>query len=160
MLNENLHQALNRQLNDELYAAQIYLALSAYLDDQQFRGMASWARGQAQDERRHMRKMYDYINDRGGRVKLSALPAPPGAWGSPREAFAAAFEHEQQLSEQIGQLAALAREQGDHTTVDFLQWFVKKQADEEAELRDIVAQLDRVGEDPTGMLLLDRELAN
>ena len=158
MLIAPLQDALNQQLNEELYSSNLYLSLSAFLDDESLGGMAAWMRRQAHEERKHMMRFYEYIKKRGGRVRPSGLPQPPTEWSSAREAFETALAHEELMSQHIGDLANLAEAEKDRATSGFLRGFVATQAEEEATLRDIVAKLRVFGTDPSGLLSMDRHL--
>ncbi|GAB4574285.1 MAG: ferritin [Anaerolineae bacterium] len=158
MLSEKMEKALNDQVNAELYSSYIYLAMAAYLEDQNLPGMAQWMRLQSDEEMLHARKFYDYIIERRGRVKLAAIPEPPVAWDSPLAAFENAFEHECYISGRINDLVTLAVEERDHATNSFLQWFVDEQVEEEASVDAVVQDLKRVEGVPAGLFMLDREL--
>ncbi len=158
MLSAKMEQALNEQINAEMFSSYIYLAMAAYFEDQNFPGMAQWMRMQADEETFHAMKFYDYIIERHGRVKLAALDAPPVDWDSPLAAFENAFEHEQYISGRINDLVTLAIEERDHATNSFLQWFVDEQVEEEASVDAVVQDLRRVADFPAGLFMLDREL--
>lgn len=159
MLTASLHDALNQQLNEELFSSNLYLSLSAFLDDRSLEGMAKWMRRQAHEERKHMMKFYEFIRKRGGRVRPTGLPQPPTDWGSAREAFETALAHEVKMSQHINELVNLADAEKDRATSGFLRGFVATQAEEEATLSDIVAKLGAFGTDPNGLLSMDRHLS-
>jgi ferritin len=158
MLADNIEKILNTQLNEEIYSSNLYLSLSSYLETKNLRGMASWMRSQSKQEHDHMMRFYDYLIDRGGCVITKKIPGPPIDWDSPIAAFGAAFEHEKKLSRHIGKMADMAQKEEDHATYNFLQWFINKQSEEEASFRTIIGQMTLIGDDPHGMLMLDREL--
>jgi ferritin len=154
-----MQQALNEQINAEMYSSYIYLAMSAYFEDQNMSGFANWMRRQSEEETVHAMKFYDYINDRHGRVTLTALEAPPAEWDSALAAFEAAYEHERYISDRINKLVDLALKESDHATNSFLKWFVDEQVEEEASVDLVVQDLRRVEGFPAGLFLLDRELS-
>ena len=158
MLSEKMQQALNDQINAEMFSAYIYLAMVAYFEDQSFSGFASWMRMQSDEENIHAMKLYDYIIERQGTVTLQAIEAPPATWESPLAAFEAAFEHEQYISGRINDLVTLARAENDHATDSFLQWFVDEQVEEEASVDAVVQDIRRVADFPPGLFMMDREL--
>ncbi|MCX8197623.1 MAG: ferritin [Candidatus Micrarchaeota archaeon] len=134
-LKKNVEAALNRQITHELEAWHVYLSISAYFETQSLLGMAKWMRKQADEEMKHAMKIFGYINERGGAVRLEALPAPPSSFSSPLSAFEAALAHEQKNTENIEKLADLAEAEGDKATVSFLKWFIDEQVEEEDSAR-------------------------
>jgi ferritin len=159
MLKKKVERALNEQLNEELYSAYMYLSLAAYFRDGNYDGFGGWMRAQAQEEVEHGMKFYDYINDRAGRVTLAKIDAPPTDWASPEAAFEAAWEHEKKITGLINDLVDLASKERDHATHQFLQWFVVEQVEEEDLVGSVVHKIKMVADSPSGMYILDRELA-
>ena len=159
MLKERIEKALNEQLNAETYSAYLYLSMAAYFEHKGLKGFANWMETQALEELTHAKKFYDFINERGGRVKLDKIDAPQTEWKDPLDAFNAALKHEEYITSRINNLAALAEEEKDRATIIFLQWFVSEQVEEEANVKDIVDKLELVKDSPNGIFMLDRELA-
>lgn len=158
-MKEKMQDALNGQLNAELYSSYLYLSMSAFYRSMDLGGFANWMRVQAREELMHAMKIYDYINERGGRVTLSQVKGPPTEWDSPMHAFEHVLKHEQKVTGLINGLVDLAIEEKDHATNNFLVWFVTEQVEEEATANDIVQKLKMVGTEGSGLLLLDSELA-
>ena len=158
MLSKKVEEALNSQINAELYSAYVYLSMSAYFEDQDLAGMAAWMRAQAQEEAAHAMKIFGYIYDRGGRVNLAAIDGPQTEWDSPLGAFEAAYKHEQHVTSLIHKLVDLAIGENDHATKNMLDWFVDEQVEEEASASAIVQRLKMIGDHTPGLLMLDREL--
>ncbi len=158
MLNNDIEKALNAQVNAEMYSAYLYLSMSAYFQSKSLGGFASWMRVQAQEEMVHAMKLYDFINERGGRVILEPIEAPPTEWDSPLATFEAVYEHEQKVTGLINELVELALEKHDHATNIFLQWFVSEQVEEEDSANDVVEKIKLVGDAKGGLFMLDREL--
>ena len=158
MLNERMENALNEQHNAELYSGYLYLAMSAWFQSVNLSGFAAWMRVQAQEELVHAMKFYDYINERGGRVTLKTIDGPPSEWESPLAAFEGAYAHEQKVTGMINDLVDLAREEHDHATEIFLQWFVTEQVEEEDSANEVVQKIKLMGEASGGLFMLDREL--
>jgi len=159
MIDGKMQEALNGQINAELYSAYLYLSMSAFYESQDLRGFANWMRVQFQEELAHAMKFYDHVNNRDGRVTLQAVEGPPPEWDSPRAPFEAAYQHEQKISGMINELADLAIQLRDHATHNFLEWFVAEQVEEEAAVKEIVQKLKLVGDSGEGLFLIDRELA-
>jgi len=152
-------KALNKQVNREIYSAYLYLSMSARSTYKELKGFANWFMVQYQEEMTHAMKIYDYINDQGGQVKLMAVERPPTEFGSPLEMFEKTLEHEKFVTRCINDLVNLAIEEKDHATKTFLQWFVTEQIEEEANDNDIIAKLKLVGKEGNGLFMIDKELA-
>jgi len=158
MLKEKMEQALNEQINAELYSSYLYLSMAAYFESKNLKGFANWMMVQAQEEDFHAMKMFGFVNDRSGRVHLKAIEGPPTEWDSPLAVFEAVYKHECHVSELIHKLVDLSLEMSDHPTNTFLQWFVTEQVEEESNADDIVQQLKMIGNDGHGLFMIDREL--
>jgi ferritin len=159
MFSEKIQQVLNKQLNCEFSSAYTYLSLAAYFEDLDLNGFAHWMKTQYQEELLHAERIYTYINDRDGRVSLQALEAPRSEWDSPLDAFKCALEGERALSEMIYGVVDEALQERDHATHTFMQWFVNEQVEEEAVVRDIISDMERIIESRDGLFLMDRDLA-
>ena len=159
MLSKKMEAALNEQLNKEIYAAYLYMSMSAYSTHIGLKGFANWFMVQYQEEMMHAMKFYDYINDQGKQVKLMAIDAPPTEFTSPLDMFEKTLKHEQFVTKRINDLVDLAIKEQDHATNIFLQWFVTEQIEEEANDNDIIAKLKLVGKKGDALLMLDKELA-
>lgn len=160
MLSETMRNALNQQVNEELESSYIYLGMAAYFGSLNLMGFANWMHVQVEEERAHAMRFYRYLYDRGERVELLPLAAPPLEWDSPSAAFKAALEHERKISGLINNLMDIAVSEKDHPTQSFLHWFVMEQIEEEANVDDIIQRLRLVGDSPTGVYILNQELAN
>jgi ferritin len=160
MLSAKLQDAMNKQINAELFSAYIYLSMSAYFEDKTLRGFANWMRVQAQEEVGHAMRFYDFIVDRLGRVLLEPIAKVPTEWPSTLAAFESAFKHEQKVTGMINDLMALAIAEGDHAAASFLKWFVDEQVEEESQADEIVQQLKLAGDNGAALLILDREMAS
>ncbi|HPA44778.1 MAG TPA: ferritin [bacterium] len=159
MIDKKMQNAINDQINAEMFSAYLYLSMSAYFENTSLRGFANWMRVQAQEEMVHAMKFFDYVIERGGRAVLKAIEAPADEWASPVAAFEAAYEHEQKVTARINKLVDIAVELRDHATNAFLQWFVTEQVEEEASASEIVDKLKLIGEARGGLFMMDRELA-
>jgi ferritin len=158
MLQDSVQQALNAQVKHEFYSAHVYLSMCAWFEDQGLPGFATWMRMQYQEELTHGIKIFDFINDRGGKVVIEGIDAPPTEWKSPLAVFEAAYESEKSVSRSIDDLYKLADQENDHATKVMLQWFITEQVEEEASVSLVVDRLKLAGDDSSAMLVLDEQL--
>jgi len=159
MMSPKVEQALNDQVHAEFYSFYLYLAVSSHFKTIHLDGFAHWMHVQAQEEFAHAMKLVDYLNERGGTVRLQAIDAPPASWASPVEAVKAVLEHEQYISQRINDLVDIAVEVRDHATTVLLHWYVNEQVEEEATADTLYHQVGMLKDSPHGILMLDRELA-
>ncbi|RJO71512.1 MAG: ferritin [Myxococcales bacterium] len=159
MLSDKMVKDLNDHLNFELYSAYVYFSMAAYLDNHDLLGAAHWMRIQVQEELTHVQRFYGYINDRDNRVVLQPVKGPATEWASVEAVFEDALKHEREVSSRINRLVDLATKEGDFSTQNFLQWFVKEQVEEEASVKQVLQQVRLAGKDGQGILLIDRDLA-
>ena len=159
MLKEKMLKALNEQINAEMYSSYLYLSMESYFQSISLTGFAAWMRGQVQEELFHGMKMYDYVCERGGRVSLETINKPDSSWKSAQAAFKHILKHEQLVTSLINDLVDLAMKERDHATLNFLQWFVAEQVEEEASVGEIVDKLKLIKDDTSGLFLLDAEMS-
>ena len=158
MVSEAMEKALNAQFNAELYSGYLYLAMAAYFEDNDYSGFAAWMRVQADEELEHGMKFYDYILRRGAKVNIEAIAKPETEWESPLAAFEQALSHERYVTSLINDLVALAREEKDFATDNFLQWFVEEQVEEEENAMELVAKIKLADGDNRLIYELNKEL--
>jgi len=158
MLNEAMQEAVNEQINNELFAMYSYLSMSAYCEHKLLRGCARWMRLQSQEEYGHAIRLYDFLIARQGRVKLKPIAQPQSDFASVPEVFQKAFEQEQVVTQQINALYELAFKEKAFAALVELEWFINEQVEEEKTARDIVYKFELVKNDPAALLDLDREL--
>lgn len=158
MLSKAMQDAINEQINKELYSSYLYLSMAAYFESTGLPGFATWMRAQSQEELEHALKFFDYVNERGGRVELDAIEKPTVAWESPLAVFEATYEHEQMVTALINNLYKVALEENDYASQVMLHWFIDEQVEEEASVSQIVDSLERVGDKGQGLIMLDRAL--
>jgi ferritin len=158
MLNDVMQDAVNDQINRELFAMYSYLSMSAYCEHTQFRGCAHWMRLQSQEEYGHAMRLYDFLIARQGRVKLRPIAEPQIEFASLPEVFQKALEQEQEVTQQINGLYELSFKEKAFAALVELEWFINEQVEEEKSARDIVAKFELVKNDPAALLDLDREL--
>lgn len=158
MISDKLQDAINEQINKEIYSAYLYLSMSAYFDSENLPGFANWMNVQYQEEMTHAMKLYNYLHERLGRVKLKAIDGPETEWKSPLACFEAVYAHEQKVTGLINDLMDLAIEEKDHAAKGFLQWFVDEQVEEEASADEVVQKIKLMKDMPGAMYMLDKEL--
>jgi ferritin len=158
MLSEKLQKALNEQINNELYAAYQYLAMAEYFAARNLDGFAHWMRLQREEEIGHAMKIFDFVIDRDGHVRLGAIAAPAAKFTSPLDVLKKALEHERAVTEKINGLYAAAKKENDYPTEALMQWFVLEQVEEEASALKVVERLEMAGDDKAALLMLDREM--
>lgn len=160
MISQKMVDALNGQVNKEMFSSYLYLSMSAYFDSKNLSGMSQWMKLQAQEEYEHGMKFYDFILRVGGDVKLGAIDAPQTEWDSPLQIFEDSLDHERFISKSIHELMDLAISESDHPTKSFLQWFVDEQVEEEDTVQQIVESFKMIGESKGGLFMFDRELGS
>jgi ferritin len=158
MLDKKMEDAINKQLNAELYSSYLYLSMAAFFESKDLPGFASWMRVQAQEELSHAMKFYDYLVQRGARVSLTQIEEPPTEWESQVAVFEHVYEHEQMVTGLINDLVDLAVSLGDHATNNFLQWYVAEQVEEEESASGVLQKVKLAGDAPSGLFMLDSEL--
>ena len=150
MISTTMATALNEQIKWEMYSANLYLAMSAYLQDAGLTGFSHWMRIQYQEETAHALKFYDFLLSRGGQVTMLSIDAPDANWSNILEIFEETLSHE---------LVHLAKEERDFATDIFLQWFVTEQVEEEETVKDIISKLRMIKGEGQGMLVLDKDMS-
>ncbi|MBN1156834.1 ferritin [Candidatus Woesearchaeota archaeon] len=158
MIKKKILDALNKQINAELYSAYLYLSMSAYFESKNLKGFAHWMRKQSKEEQTHAMKIYDHIVERGDLVNLTSIGAPTADWKSVQAVFEHAYNHERKVTGMIHDIVEAARAEKDYATEAMLQWFVNEQVEEEAQADEIVQKLKMNGESKSGLLVLDHHL--
>ncbi len=159
-MDKKILDALNEQMREELNSAYLYLAMSSDMKFKNLNGTSTWFQIQAQEEIAHATKFYNFIHDRGGQPELPAIEKPQVSWSSLVEAFEATLNHEKYITGCIDKLVDMARENNDHATETFLQWFVTEQVEEEATADEVFQQFKYLGDNPHAIFMLDRELGS
>lgn len=144
-LSQPITEALNAQMTKEAHASQIYLSYAAWADDAGYAGIANFLFRHAQEERNHMMKVLEYILQRGGKVKVEAIPAPPANPSSIQNCFEKVFEHEVDNTNAIYRIVKMSHDEGDWITWNFMQWFVKEQAEEETLAMNLLDKIKIAG---------------
>jgi ferritin len=157
-MNQTVFEAINEQINSEFKASYTYLAMAAYCDRQKFLGAAKWLRLQAEEERLHGLKLFDFVLARDGVVQLRSIDEPKSTFDSLPAVFEQALQHEQNVTVQINSLYELCFREKAFAEMTELQWFLTEQVEEEKSAREIVAKFRLVKGDPAALLDMDREL--
>jgi ferritin len=160
MPSKKLEQAINEQIQRELYSSYLYLAMAVYCEEINLDGFAHWMLSQSEEERGHSMRLFNYLHSRGGRVVLQAIPQPPSKFKSPKKMFEEVLKSEQSVTKEIHKLYVLAKKESDHATEVELQWFIQEQVEEEKTAQDILAKLAMVGDQPAALLMMDRSLGS
>ncbi len=158
MISKKMVEALNEQINKELYSGYLYAAMSSFASSRGMSGVANWFNIQAQEEVSHAQKFYAYVNSQGGRVVFKAIDEPPQEYSSVAALFEKTLEHEKFVTSLINDLVSLSKEEKDYATEVMLQWFITEQIEEEENASEILNKLKMVGEDGNGVFMLDKEL--
>ncbi len=158
MLSKKLLDAINDQMNFEIYSAHIYLGMAGYCADLGLSGFENWFLVQYEEELFHAKKFYGYINEKGSRVAVKGFEDPVNEYGSLLEVFETALSHEQKVTARIYNLMDIATDEREHATKSFLQWFIDEQVEEESNVSDLINKIKLVKD--SGLYLLDQELAN
>lgn len=158
MLNKKVEEALNAQINAEMWSAYLYLSMSAWCHSNGQPGMGHWFQVQFKEEQAHAQIFFNYIVQRGGKVTLAPIDAVPAEWESPIDAFRAALAHENKVTGLINSLFALSLSENDFATQSMLKWFIDEQVEEEENVRNIIDNLTMIKDNGYGLYMLDKEL--
>jgi len=159
MISKRLEEAVNAQINAEMWSAYLYLSMSSYCYNAGYTGMANWFAIQFKEEQDHAQIFINYLQSRGGRVLLRAIDAVDTEWASPLAAFEHTLQHEEKVTSLINNLMAIAVEEKDFASQSRLQWFIDEQVEEEENATDIIQKLRMLNGNGYGMYQLDQELA-
>lgn len=158
MISENITKVLSKQINEELFSAYLYLAMSSDADRKGLKGFSNWMRAQAQEERFHATKLYEYMLERGAKPTFFDIKAPSKSeWATLTEMFDDALKHEQHITALINNIAYESHNEKDYATNSFIQWYVNEQVEEESSVEEILGTLKFVKEDPSAVFNMDRE---
>lgn len=159
MISKKLQNVINEQINKEFYSEYLYLSMAAYLEDKGLSGLANFMIVQAEEERFHAMKFFDYVNERGGRVILEEIKKPKIEFNSALDVFQKSLDHEEFVTKSINELMDVAIEENDHAAKSFLNWYVDEQVEEEDTFGDLVNRLTLIGGEGNGLINLDKELS-
>jgi len=159
MLNAKVHELLNSQINKEFYSAYLYLEFSNYFKAKGLDGFSNWYMIQAQEERDHALLFYQYLQNNNEAVTLDAIDSPKKEFASNMDVLKAGYEHELYVTSLINDIYAAAYEVKDFRTMQFLDWFVKEQGEEETRATDLISKMELFGSDPKSLYMLNQELS-
>ena len=159
MMNEKVHELLNQQINKEFYSAYLYLDFSNYFEEVGLDGFANWYKIQAQEERDHAMLFYQYLQNENQKVTLEAIAKPDKTFSSHMDVLKAGLEHEEYVTSHINDIYAAAYNVKDFRTMQFLDWCVKEQGEEETNANDLITKMELFGSDPKSLYMLNQELA-
>ena len=158
-MNDKIAALLNQQINKEFYSAYLYLDMSNYYDDLDLDGYAHYYNVQAQEERDHAMLFYQYLQNENQKVTLEAIAKPDKTFSSHMDVLKAGLEHEEYVTSLINDIYAAAYNVKDFRTMQFLDWFVKEQGEEETNANDLITKMELFGSDPKSLYMLNQELA-
>ena len=157
-MNVTVRNLLNQQINKEFYSAYLYLDFSNYFKERGLDGFANWYMIQAQEERDHAMLFYTYLQNENEKVTLEAIDKPDKTFASDMDVLLAGLEHEKYVTSLINDIYGAAYDEKDFRTMQFLDWFVKEQGEEETNANDLITKMELFGQDPRGLYLLNQEL--
>ena len=158
MLSKKIEEALNEQINAEMWSAYLYLSMAAYCHSVGQPGMANWFEVQFQEEQDHAKILFNYVNSRDGRVTLKPIDAVPTEWDGILDVFKSTLKHEQKVTALINKLYALTHEENDFATQSMLKWFIDEQVEEEENAQNIIDNIKMIKDNGYGIYMLDKEL--
>lgn len=159
MISKKMANAVNDQMNFEIYSSYIYASMSSWFKAQNLNGFANWMSIQVREEMDHAIRFFGLLHDYGADVVFEAIPKPPNKWKDPVDVFTHTLKHEGIVTSRINKLIDQALAEKDHATNARLQWFINEQIEEEATAIGILQQLKLIKGSPDALLLMDRELA-
>lgn len=160
MLSKKIEEAFNKQINKEFYSSYLYLSMAAYFESKNLKGFASWMKIQVDEENSHAMKFFDFVNQRGSKVKLLKIEAPKTSWINPTKVFEEVLAHEKFITKSITELYNLTQKENDIASSIFLNWFIQEQIEEENTAKEILEKLKLIKDDQATLYLLDKELAS
>lgn len=160
MINNNINEILNEQINKEFYSGYLYLSMSAHLKELGLHGFSSWTKHQAKEEVEHGLKIFDYLINSNSFVTLKQIKTPEFEFHGITSIFNIIYEHEQCITNSIMKIAEKAEEENDRATLNFIEWFISEQLEEEEAIRNILKRLELFGDDKIALYLMDKELGN
>ena len=158
-ISDSINESLNEQINKEFFSGYLYLSMSAHLKELGLNGFASWTRIQAKEEVEHGLKIFDYLINCNSFVTLKQIRTPEFEFNGILSIFNKIYEHEQCITNAVMTIAEKAEEENDRTTLNFIDWFISEQIEEEENVKNIIKRLELFGDDKVALYLMDRELA-
>lgn len=159
MLSETMYKMLNDQINLEFYSSNLYLQMSSWFVSHGLDGCARFMREHAEEERGHMMRLFDYVNETGSYAVITELERPDSEFADTKDVFEATYKHEQFITSKINELAGTAFKENDFSTFNFLQWYVSEQHEEEQLFKSILDKIEIIGKDERALFFIDQEIA-
>lgn len=157
-ISQKIQDSFNAQLDREFYSSHLYLSMAGYFEAEGLKGFAHWMRVQADEERTHAIKFYDFIIQRGAKVVLGKIDKPPHEWKSTLDAFEATLKHEEMVTGFVNELVDISLGERDHAAHSFLRFFVDEQVEEEESVNEIIGKIKLVEKSAGGLYMLDNEM--
>ncbi|MDC7127286.1 MAG: ferritin [Spirochaetales bacterium] len=159
-IEKEMKDAINDQINFEMESAYLYLSMAAFFEDEELPGFANWMKCQYMEETMHAMKLFNFLIERGGQIKLKTISAPEGNWDSYSEVFEETLKHEEFITSKINKLVTLSRKLEDYASESFLMWYVDEQVEEEDSVKKILTKLNRIESNANALYQLDSELSS
>lgn len=160
MLNKKIEEAINEQINAEMWSAYLYLSMAAHCHSIGQPGMAKWFEVQFKEEQDHAKILFNYVVSRNGNVTLKAIDAVPTKWNSILDVFESTLAHEQKVTAMINNLFAITTQENDYATQSMLKWFIDEQVEEEENAQTIIDNIKMIKDNGYGIYMLDKELGS
>ena len=158
MISEKMEKALNHQIALEGYASQYYLAMASWCDREGMEGAAEFLHFQSLEEREHMLKLFHFLSEVDGFALTPAIEQPPIEFKSVQEIFELVYDHERKVTQSINDLVAICYQENDYNTLNFLQWYVEEQREEENQARSILDKIKLIGAGGQSLYYIDKEM--
>jgi len=158
MISKVMEDALNKQIQLEAYASFLYLSMASWCDKESLNGCAAFMHRQSEEERQHMLRIFHYIAEVGGHALTPAVTQAPHEYDSIQKMFEQVYTHEQKVTASIHKLVELSNTEEDFTTLNFLQWYITEQREEEALMRAILDKIKLIGNGPMSLYYIDKEI--
>ena len=158
MISDKINEIINEQINKEFYSGYLYLSMASHLHELGLFGFSNWLKAQAKEEVEHGLRLLDYLLERNSYVTLKQIRTPEFEFKGVKSVFETLYEHEKCITNSVMNIAKLAEEECDRTTLSFIDWFIKEQIEEEQQVKDIIKRLELFGEDTAVLYLMDKEL--
>jgi ferritin len=159
MLSNTINTLINQQITKEFFSAYMYLDIANYFEDNGLTGFSSWFKIQAQEELDHGMKFYQYLHDNNEKIILEKISAPNQHFDSLGDALKESLKHEEYVTSSINKIYEEATNEKDYRTLEFLNWFIKEQAEEEKSAQELITKMELTDHNNRGIYLLDRELS-
>lgn len=160
MVSEKINEIINEQINKEFYSGYLYLSMSAHMQELGLFGVSHWLKTQAREEVEHGLKLLDYLLERNSYVTLRQIRTPEFEFKGIKSVFETLYEHEKCITNSVMNIARLAEEECDRKTLNFIEWFIEEQVEEEQQVKNIIKRLELFGEESTALYLIDKELGD